>query len=167
MDLADRLAQIADNPDWPPIYRMEAKEGLADRTGNALNPASLSDDDLRAALHARITAREPDPAPKLSLAQRAQANADMADQMALAAIGDHPDAPTPADLRTVLVAAAKWAKTGLYDDGVWFGTDPAGRWADTHGLTRHGQITDRGRTLLDILDRAAALRAQADQTEGN
>lgn len=168
MDLADRLAQIGDNPGWPPIYRMEAKEGLTDRTGAGLDPASMSDGDIGAALHARIVARTPEPAPVLSSAERAQANADMAEQMAHVAIGDHPDAPDPAALQAILTEAGNFTEAG---NGVQYRSqgEAAATWAETRGLTFLGQITGRGRVLLDILNRAAALRTQADQhrTEGN
>lgn len=55
--LAARLTEIADDPDWPDIYRMEARDGIVGRDGKPLDPASLSDDHIRLALHARILAR--------------------------------------------------------------------------------------------------------------
>ena len=55
--LAARLVEIADDPSWPHLYRLEAGEGPDGRGGqHPLNPASMSD-HLRAALHARIPAR--------------------------------------------------------------------------------------------------------------
>jgi hypothetical protein len=60
--LAARLAEIADDPGWPHLYRLEAGEGPDGRGGqHPLNPASLSDDHLRLALHARIAARGAQP----------------------------------------------------------------------------------------------------------
>lgn len=55
--LAARLSEIADDPRWPAIYRMEARDGVVGRDGKALDLASLSDGHIRLALHARILAR--------------------------------------------------------------------------------------------------------------
>lgn len=53
--LAARLREIADDPSWSGVYRMEAKDVAHDRI-HELSPVSLSDDDIREALRARILA---------------------------------------------------------------------------------------------------------------
>lgn len=144
--LAERLAQIVEDTSgrWPGILRADAKTYGPDD----LNPEDLSDDAIKAALRRRILSRRPEPLGHRATPDEIEAAHNRLRQHMLKAVfGDNPSPPDWRDLAALLAEA----NTGTWPSEADQRLGAAQRYATAHMLVVDGQLTDKGRSILELL----------------